>query len=393
MAAPAQLDLFATPAPVENRPAARVLAPVPEVREKPAEPGMLPPRTREVEEPNAREIPAPSRPAGPRRTPIHYVTVVAGSMIVIGGLGWGGFQLWPRGPVERSIVEAIAAQPRFVESTGSANPFNAIAVDGDSSPAFADLDGDGAPDLVLGSRSGGFQIYRNVGAAGRARFVRPMRDTCGLVPTDTSNAVAFADLRGAHLPDAVNAGVNGMPTFFQNRGTRARADFVLLAPEDDPLAFRPAPARSYDWRPTFADLDGDRDFDLFVGTRDGSVLFFENHGTAKKPDFGGATRVNPFGLRGAGELISLAFGDLDGDGDPDALAANARGEVRCFDNRGTANRPKFILLPPAALGFTSASPDATVALLDADGDGDLDCVTGGADGRLRFFENVRTPPR
>ncbi len=325
----------------------------------------------------------------PRRSAISYVSIAVGSLIVIGGLSWGGYQLWPRGTVERSIVQAFAAQPRFVERTGAANPFEGIAVEAESSPAFADLNGDGAPDLVLGSRSGEFRVYLNVGPPGRARFLRPAPDTYGLVPTDISNTVAFADLRGKHLPDAVNAGANGAPTYFENRGEPRHADFVLLPPEDDPIAFRATPAQSYDWRPVFADVDGDGDFDLFVGTRDGSILCFENHGTARQPDFGVVTRVNPFGLRGAGELVSLAFGDLDGDGDLDALAANAAGELRYFENRGTARKPKFLLIPPGALGFTAASREATVAVLDVDGDGDLDCVTGGADGRLRFFENLR----
>jgi len=377
----AQLDLFSPPAPVVLAVAA------PELVEVAAVPNELPPPAEPMPAPGS----VPAWPLRPRRSPLSYLKITAGSLIVIAGLSWGGFQLWPRGSVERSIVQAFAAQPRFEERTGAANPFHGVAVEAESSAAFADLNGDGAPDLVLGSRSGDFRVYRNAGTAGRARFLRPAADTSGLVPTDTSNAVAFADLRGVHLPDAVNAGANGVPTYFQNRGDRDRADFVLLAPEDDPLAFRAAPARSYDWRPVFADIDRDGDFDLFVGTRDGTVLFFENHGTARKPDFGVVTRVNPFGLRGAGELLSLAFGDLDGDGDLDALATNAPGEIRYFENRGTATRPKFLLTPPGALGLTGASPEATVALFDADADGDLDCVTGGAAGRLRYFENLRAP--
>ena len=371
-AEPPQLDLFAVPAAVVP-----ALEPEPVLEESEPSAGMAVP----IES---------SWPERPQRSAASYLAVAVGSLIVIGGLGWSGFQLWPRGAVERSIVQGLAALPRFVERIGSANPLEGIQVDGDSSPAFADLNGDGAPDLILGSRSGNFRVYRNVGTSGRARFLRPAEDTYGLVPTDTANTIAFADLRGAHLPDAVNAGTNGAPTFFQNRGEPTRADFVLLAPEDDPIAFRAAPAKSYDWRPIFADIDHDRDFDLFVGTRDGAILFFENHGTARKADFSVVTRVSPFGLRGVGELISLGFGDVDGDGDFDAIAANGRGELRYFENRGSSTRPKFLLIPPGALGLTMASPEATVALFDADGDGDLDCVTGGADGRLRYFENLRT---
>jgi hypothetical protein len=371
----AQLDLFA-PAVV-----------VPEVVEfDPIDPDPpLPPEPAPIAD-------APFSPR-PRRRAVSYLAIAAASLIVIGGLSWGGFQLWPRGPVERFIVQRLAELPHFIERTGAANPLAVVEVGADSSPAFADLNGDGALDLITGTRSGEIRVYLNVGTARQPRFLRPSEDTFGLVPTDTSGTIAFADLRGTHLPDAVNAGTNGSLTCFQNRGTREHAEFVLLAPEDDPFAPAVTPPQSFDWRPIFADIDGDGDPDLFIATRDGSTLFFQNHGTARQPRFQVVTRVNPFGLQGAGELLSLAFGDLDRDGDLDALAANAAGELRYFENRGTPQRPKFLLIPAGALGLTAASPDATVALVDLDADGDLDCITGGADGRLRYFENLSTPAR
>ncbi len=332
-----------------------------------------------------------SIPPKPRASAGHYFSIAAGSLIVIGGLSWAGYQMWPRGPVERSIEQAIEALPHFAERTGAQNPFADIAVDGDSSPAFIDLDGDGVLDLVTGSRTGEIRVFRNVGTRKQPRFLQAASDTFGLVATDTSNTIAFADLRGVHLPDALNAGTNGAPTFFQNRGTPRHPSFVLLAPEDDPFAVTVAPPHSYDWRAVFVDIDHDGDLDLFVGTRDGSILFLENRGTSEKPQFQGITRVAPFGLRGLGELVSLTFGDLDGDGDLDAIAANAAGELLFLENRGNAWRPQFVAMPPGTLGLGRAGPDATVALVDLDDDGDLDLVVGGADGHFRYFENLSTP--
>ena len=340
--------------------------------------------------------PAPPSAAAflPIRTPwsaSRYLAVSLGSLIVAGGLGWAGFQMWPRGSVERSIVQAFEALPHFTERTGADNPFAALAVEGDSSPALVDLNGDGALDLVTGSRRGEIRVFRNVGTRNQPRFSPTAGDASGLVATDTANTIAFADLRSTGVPDALNAGSNGASTFFRNRGTRKRPDFVLLAPEDDPFGVAVTATRSYDWRPTFADIDHDGAADLFIGTRDGSILFVENRGTPQKPKFHRVMRVSPFGLRGAGTLISLSFGDLDGDGDLDAIAANASGELRFFENRGTASRPKFSLASPGALGLPVVARDATVALADLDGDGDLDCIAGGADGRFRYFENLRTP--
>ncbi len=319
-----------------------------------------------------------------------WLAIILGALIVTAGVGWVGFQMWPRGPVERSIVQAFEALPHFTERTGEANPFHGLSVAAESTPTFGDLNGDGLLDFITGSQSGEFRVYLNAGTRRRPCFVRPTDIARGLVPTDTSNAVTFANLRGVGLLDALNAGTNGAPTYFANRGRPQHPDFLLISPEQDPFAVTVPPSGSADWRPVFADIDHDRDFDLFVGTRDGTVLFCENRGTANRPQFHGVTRVAPFGLHGLGPLVSLAFGDLDGDRDLDAIAGNAAGELHFLENRGNAWRPEFHVTPPGSLGLTAVGREATVALADLDGDADLDLVTGSADGHFRYFENLIT---
>ena len=54
---------------------------------------------------------------------------------------------------------------QFNEQTGSNNPFNNINVGSYSTPTFADVDGDGDLDAVVGESNGNLIYYENVGNA------------------------------------------------------------------------------------------------------------------------------------------------------------------------------------------------------------------------------------
>jgi hypothetical protein len=60
----------------------------------------------------------------------------------------------------------IPTTPRaYTEQTGAANPFNGIDVGVSSTPTFADIDGDGDLDAIVGESGGTLKYYKNTGSS------------------------------------------------------------------------------------------------------------------------------------------------------------------------------------------------------------------------------------
>jgi hypothetical protein len=82
-----------------------------------------------------------------------------------------------------------------------------------------------------------------------------------------------------------------------------------------------------------------------------------------------------------GDTYSVAWGDVDGDGDLDLAAANGDGPTRIYEsNNGT-------LLPEPAWSAAEGDQSRSVAWGDYDGDGDLDLAVGNEDQPNRLYPN------
>ena len=125
-----------------------------------------------------------------------------------------------------------------------------------------------------------------------------------------------------------------------------------------------------------ADVDGDGDLDLFATRLEGPNLLFCNRlvetGTATFEDCSAASGVDQVAVNGNG----AAFGDLDGDGDPDLYAtAIATSRFFLFMNDGAGHFTEDAVARGAAVASSFSHAGFGVELGDYDGDGWLDIHT------------------
>ena len=136
-------------------------------------------------------------------------------------------------------------------------------------------------------------------------------------------------------------------------------------------------------------LDGMRD--LLVGTADGTVALFRNPALNDHPALSDYTLLTAGdALLDAGDNAAPFMADYNNDGAPDLLVGNAQGSLLYYQNRGSAAAPLFS--PPRLLTDLQGTPittgsDCTPCLVDWNGDARKDLLLGAGSGSLMLYLN------
>lgn len=228
---------------------------------------------------------------------------------------------------------------------------------GSRSAAWADYNGDGYPDVLLGA----LKLFTNVGGG----FREDSRLLPAPPPGDAACA-AWIDFNGDGLPDVLAAGA-GL-RLLQNSG-KGPAWFVD-ATEKAGLAAKEFAAAGGSI--LAFDYDGDGYTDFFCDQGAGVLAHNERNGTFRAVTGTGLELGRP------GYRCGLAAGDMDGDGRLDVFVPGP-GKARLYRNNGDGTFSNMMDASGDLAGV--GGPSLSAAWADVDGDGRMDllvCSSGGA---------------
>lgn len=227
--------------------------------------------------------------------------------------------------------------------------------------------------LYLGLPNGESFAYSTV----NKKFPWVRREAADLPDVGAYALPALADLDGDGDRDALVGEGGGRVQAFANVGSDAAPAWQRMA------AWDPSPDFGSNAAPALADLDGDGDADLLVGTAAGTVVGMRNVGSGT-PSWGAMTAWN---LTLAEQHARPALGDVDGDGHADLLIGTEPGPIYAYLGTGNPSAP---FARAEEWDGLEAGTRVGPALGDLDGDGRADLIATDGSARSRSWRSTTT---
>jgi hypothetical protein len=290
-----------------------------------------------------------------------------------------------------TILSLPILSQSYQEQSGSDNPFNGINLGMYASPSFVDIDNDGDYDAFIGTEDGIIFFFINNGTPETPLFIEQTGDDNPFQGVDANAYIGldFVDIDNDGDYDAFIGNIEAEIWYYENTGTDQAPIFTKQYGEDNPLDLYDT---GWEAKPDFIDIDGDGDFDVFIGDDYGVIRFYRNTGDSENPVFTEETgENNPLDSEYVGDFAKPVFFDLDQDNDFDAIIGEDSGKIHFFENKANNNEALFeqVTGENNPFDFIDVGTESKPDYADIDNDDDIDLFIGNEDGYILFFKNIK----
>lgn len=245
------------------------------------------------------------------------------------------------------VLDGSTGQPKWIfPTTGRVR----------ASPVIDDIDGDGRPEIVIGSGI----MYALDARNQRAKWTFPLQTT-------TFSSAAVGDIDGDGRKEVVFGSYDNY--------------LYALDGATGQLQWQFFPRTQIESSPAIADLDGDGQMEVVVGV--GSIADVGDKGVyALRGSNGSVKWVHDLGANQR-IISSPAIGDVDGDGQLEVAIGTNTNQLLVFAGQGNGSQA-VIKYEHTAGKFIESSP----GIADIDGDGRMEIVVGSHDFKVYSLEVV-----
>lgn len=289
-------------------------------------------------------------------------------------------------------------------------PANTTAVDVQLFPAgyYVDVDFDNVKDLIVAPNAKNVSFnersvffYKNLGVDNDPSFVFLDDDFLQnqMIEHGTGSVPVLFDYNEDGLQDLLVANFyrykpvldkESVVAYYQNTGTVSEPFFTFVDDDIFNLAQENFGLRAI---PTFGDIDGDGDEDMYLGMENGTLAFYQNLSTGSGSSFAAPVLNVTDNLSTTINVGGYSFPqlfDLNEDGLLDLVIGKRSGAIAYYENVGTVNTPSFELKNAtlANIDVPSINPDGYAAphfFVDND---TIRLFIGSVDGMLTYYNTI-----
>jgi hypothetical protein len=168
--------------------------------------------------------------------------------------------------------------PEFTPAGLIQAAYRDLDVVSNASPCVVDWNADGRMDFLVGKGDGELYLYLNEGTRDQPMFGKPIKINDGKLDVGSNSSPAMADLHGEGKKDLIVGNDKGEVFIFRNQGKDEDPQFDNLGKRIFLIFNQDASPRLMDWIQPGSN-------DLVVVDRYGEVTLCPNKGSAKNPSF------------------------------------------------------------------------------------------------------------